>query len=254
MKKGISLVIFLNVFFGAPPRSIPQEFYAQFTMNGQIPVKYWYHDGTYSSDRPLLYTYEEIETMKKRVLAHEVNHYGTTDPLLYQALDQFVSHIQGKKVAIMGSTVPWYEAVVLAYGGKPVTIEYNKIVSTHPDTRTMTVAEYEANPELFDAILSISSYEHDGLGRYGDPINPVGDLIAMEKPKKMLVPGGLLFLAVPVAKDLLYWNAHRNYGSVRLPMLLSGWKTLASFGFQESDFKRDQEEQPVFVLAVDETN
>lgn len=243
------MILAVNCALAAPPKAIPPEHYNAFTLNGQIPVKYWYHNGTYSSDRPLVYTFEEIETMKKRVLAREVDHYGTTDPLLYAALDQFLSHVQGKKVAIMGSTVPWYEAVVLAYGGHPVTIEYNKIVSEHPGLRTMTVAEYEANPETFDAILSISSYEHDGLGRYGDPINPHGDLIAMEKTKKMLVSGGVLFLSVPVAKDLLYWKAHRNYGAIRLPMLLSGWKILASFGFDQSDFQREQEEQPVFVLG-----
>lgn len=51
--------------------------------------------------------------------------------------------------------------------------------------------EFEVNPRLFDAVVSISSYEHDGLGRYGDPINPDGDLIAMEKTKKMLKEDGL---------------------------------------------------------------
>ncbi len=33
--------------------------------------------------------------------------------------------------------------------------------------------------EGFDMALSISSFDHDGLGRYGDPLDPVGDLKAM---------------------------------------------------------------------------
>jgi len=28
---------------------------------------------------------------------------------------------------------------------------------------------------LFDMVFSFSSIEHDGLGRYGDPLNPNGD-------------------------------------------------------------------------------
>ncbi|MBI3508060.1 MAG: DUF268 domain-containing protein [Chlamydiia bacterium] len=233
-----------------PPRHIPPEQIQAFTLEGQIPVSYWYFNNTYSAVQPLVYTYEAIETMKSRVLAREVNHYGSTDPFLYAALDQFP--IRGKKVAIMGSIIPWYEAMVLAYGGKPTTIDYNRIVSEHPDVRTLTVEEYEKNPEMFDAVISISSYEHDGLGRYGDPIAPRGDFMAMEKTKKMLVPRGLLFLAVPIGKDHLVWNAHRVYGAIRLPLLLAGWKRIASFGFEESDLQREGSEQPVFVLQVDE--
>ena len=30
----------------------------------------------------------------------------------------------------------------------------------------------------FDAVVSFSSIEHSGLGRYGDALNPWGDLIA----------------------------------------------------------------------------
>ena len=76
----------------------------------------------------------------------------------------------------------------------------------------MTPSEYDQNPMLFDAAFSISSFEHDGLGRYGCLINPWGDIQAMQKTKKMLKPGALLFIAVPIGKDRVYWNAHRIYG------------------------------------------
>ena len=37
----------------------------------------------------------------------------------------------------------------------------------------------ERRPKLnFDAVVSFSSIEHSGLGRYGDALNPWGDLIA----------------------------------------------------------------------------
>lgn len=232
-----------------PPRNIPDDLLNEFTLNGQIPVRSYYRNDSYPPERPLVYDRMTVEGFKEHALARKTNYYGATDTYLYSALDKYVPSLQNKKVAILGSAEPWYEAVVLAFGGKPVTIEYNKITSNHPDLRLITVEEYRLHPEKFDVILSISSFEHDGLGRYGDPINPKGDLEAMQKAKDMLNPGGLLFLAVPVGKDLLAWNAHRVYGPIRLPMLLRGWKELGSVGFDESDFSRAAEDhQPVFVL------
>ena len=42
----------------------------------------------------------------------------------------------------------------------------------------------------FDFAASFSSIEHSGLGRYGDPIDPIGDLREMLKIKCMLKKGG----------------------------------------------------------------
>jgi SAM-dependent methyltransferase len=75
--------------------------------------------------------------------------------------------------------------------------------------------------------LSISSFEHDGLGRYGDPVDANGDLKAMERMRRVLKPNGYLILAVPVGVDTIKWNAHRKYGRVRLPVLLRLWSLVA---------------------------
>lgn len=42
------------------------------------------------------------------------------------------------------------------------------------------------------------SFDHDGLGRYGDPLNPTADLQAMQTVQQVLYDGGLLFLTVPI--------------------------------------------------------
>lgn len=121
-----------------------------------------------------------------------------------------------------------------------------------------TVEEFKYNPQNFDAIISISSREHDGLKRYGDPINPNGDYEAMENIKTLLKPNGLFFFAVPVTQDSITWNAHRTYGLIRLPKILNGWGVLDSYGFNPKiDFKKDpylcQPHQPVFVLRAEES-
>lgn len=230
----------------APP--IPKHLINGYTLNGRIPIGSCWINESYPDSSAIVYTYEQLEGGKRAAEARGMFSYGITDLFLYDALDKFP--IKGKEVAIMGSRTPSYECITLAWGGNPTTIEYNRVISEHPQVKAMTVDEYEKNPILFDAVISISSYEHDGLGRYGDPLNPIGDFIAMTKTKKMLKKGGLLYLAVPVGRDHFVWNAHRIYGKIRLPLLLEGWEVVGSFGFTDKDLNRDPNElyHPVFVL------
>ncbi len=240
----------VHVCFAVPPRQIPSELYNAYTMNGQIPVEDSYWNNSYSDENPCVYKTEDIDFYLKDAKERGVGYYGGTDIFLYEMLDQYRDYIAGKSVAVIGSTIPRYESTVLAYGGHPVTIEYNKIICEDPRIKVMTVKEFEENPLEFDVVVSISSIEHDGLGRYGDPINPWGDMMAMEKMKGMLKEGGILFLAVPVGSDCLFWNAHRVYGRIRLPLLLEGWEVMASSGFSLADYDLANSgwHQPVFVL------
>uniref|UniRef100_A0A914YXU7 DUF268 domain-containing protein n=1 Tax=Panagrolaimus superbus TaxID=310955 RepID=A0A914YXU7_9BILA len=74
----------------------------------------------------------------------------------------------------------------------------------------------------FDFIVSFSSIEHSGLGRYGDPIDPIGDIREMNKIHCLLKNKGLLFLGLPVGIDSILYNAHRIYGRIRLGMMFEG--------------------------------
>lgn len=54
--------------------------------------------------------------------------------------------------------------------------------------------------------------EHVGLGRYGDPLDPDGDLKAIKELARVLAPGGDLLFVVPVGRPRVMFNAHRIYG------------------------------------------
>lgn len=55
--------------------------------------------------------------------------------------------------------------------------------------------------------------EHIGLGRYGDEIDPDGDLKAVFELNRVLAPEGNLLFVVPVTgKPRVMFNAHRIYG------------------------------------------
>lgn len=51
--------------------------------------------------------------------------------------------------------------------------------------------------------------EHIGLGRYGDPIDPMGSIKAAGELQRVLLPGGKLYLSLPVGRQRICFNAHR---------------------------------------------
>ncbi len=119
---------------------------------------------------------------------------------------------------VVGTQVPWAEAASLRFGAaKVTTIEYMPTTTTHPKHVAFTPAEAAAKyldgtMELADYIITFSSVEHDGLGRYGDPLNAFGDLESIAKIHCLLKENGILFFAVPIGQDDIHFNAHRIYG------------------------------------------
>ena len=162
----------------------------------------------------------------------------------------------------MGSLEPWYEIVALTFGSSGVsTVEYSPRKAEDPRFTFFTPAEMnerirDGTWERFDVALSISSFEHDGLGRYGDPLGGEADLATIEVVKKsVLKPGGHLILAVPVGGDCVVYNAHRVYGAKRLALIERGWTRVDAEGPHGSDIDRVVREgncfswhQPVLLL------
>lgn len=150
-------------------------------------------------DKEHKYEKAQIEEYMGRIKNRLVNFYGNTDSFLYHSLDAYP--IKDLDVVIMGSQRPIYESVCLVFGGKScTTIDFQPIIVNYPRFHTMTIAQYDQNPKQFDAAFSISSFEHDGLGRYGDPLRPDGDIDMMSKMKCILKDGGILYLSVPIAR------------------------------------------------------
>jgi hypothetical protein len=67
------------------------------------------------------------------------------------------------------------------------------------------------NDNSISSLSCMHVVEHIGLGRYGDPIDPDGDLKAMDELIRVLAPSGMLLFVVPVGKPRICFNAHRIY-------------------------------------------
>jgi SAM-dependent methyltransferase len=65
--------------------------------------------------------------------------------------------------------------------------------------------------------------EHVGLGRYGEPLAPTGDITAMRELARVLAPGGDLLFVVPVGRPRVVFNAHRVYS---LSMIMDAFSDL----------------------------
>ena len=62
------------------------------------------------------------------------------------------------------------------------------------------------------SLSALSSVEHFGLGRYGDPIDPDACFKTMTAFERVLTPNGHLYFAVPIGfQNRLCFNAHRIF-------------------------------------------
>ena len=61
------------------------------------------------------------------------------------------------------------------------------------------------------SLSSLCVIEHIGLGRYGDPLDPMGSQRAAEELVRVLAPGGNLFISAPCGRDYIAFNAHRSF-------------------------------------------
>jgi len=193
-------------------------------MNGLIPVYDWFFNETSASkEYKNVWTNEFIEKWMRDFSIENVLKrkgpvarfpYGAGAPRsILHALQKY--DINGKNVAVIGTIHPWIEAILLNVGNTVTTVEYDPPVSKSFKVKTVKY-ENEFNtgkPNMYDVIVTFSSVEHSGLGRYGDPLDPDGDLKVMDDAYRVLKHDGLLLFGAPMGKDALVWNAHRIYGT-----------------------------------------
>jgi hypothetical protein len=110
-----------------------------------------------------------------------------------------------------------------------------------------------------ESVSSLHAIEHFGLGRYGDPIDPLGARKAMAALVRVLRPGGRLYFSVPIGRQRLEFNAHRVFSPAGVLDALSPL-TLVSFAavddaghlrldVEPSDFEHAEESCGLFEFG-----
>ena len=228
-----------------PPEVIPAPLFDDYTFNRYVRMKYP-NDGflaqKYSGGLALAsqWTQGLVNDMIQNVTTGRMEgNYGKANVHAIQRSVQLAGW-KGKNVLVIGSENPWAEAILLSEGvGHVYTLEYGAINSTHPQLSTFTPHEFnrlyrEGRLPRFQGMATFSSLEHSGLGRYGDVLNPWGDVVQMAKTWCILDPGSTVAVGVEgrvkgkgcgLRRDGITWNLHRKYGIRRFPLLFSNFET-----------------------------
>lgn len=174
------------------------------------------------------------------------------------SLDTLKINLNEKNALVIGSITPWVECFLLHKGiSKVFTTDVNEIKIE--SSNIIFIKEDELENFKFDVIISYSSIEHIGLGRYGDKIDENGDINYMNNILKILNDETILLISIPVCERYLvegFW--HRIYDKNRIEKLFEKYNILFSVKNgnidKYVDFKFDKtythnwQNQPTIVL------
>ncbi len=86
------------------------------------------------------------------------------------------------------------------------------------------------------SISCMHTLEHVGLGRYGDTMDPNGDINGINEIKRVTKKGGDILCVVPVGKPNIIFNAHRIYSYEQIIKYFDGCE-LKEFALIPDDAK-----------------
>ena len=92
------------------------------------------------------------------------------------------------------------------YDYRPADLQIDNLASEHADLLALPFPD-----SSIPSLSCMHVVEHVGLGRYGDPPDPDGDLKAIAELRRVAAPGGNLLFVVPVGRSRIMFNAHRVY-------------------------------------------
>lgn len=105
-----------------------------------------------------------------------------------------------------------------------IFVDYRPVKEILPGMNSVGASMLEL-PFADKSIGSISCLhviEHIGLGRYGDPLDPEGTRKSFLELLRILAPGGNLYLALPIGRPRLCFNAHRIHTAEKICQYCEG--------------------------------
>ena len=91
---------------------------------------------------------------------------------------------------------------------RPMTTLIPGVVFKRADLMDGSTLLGTENNDYCDSLSCLHALEHFGLGRYGDPINPLGYQLGLSNMAKMLKKSGLFYLSIPVGRERVEFNAN----------------------------------------------
>lgn len=138
---------------------------------------------------PRHYFWQDLWAAKKVYKSKVARHYDVGS-----RLDGFIAHC-----------LPFCEVVMLDI--RPLQEKIKNLSFVQVNCTDMSTIRSDS----LKSFSSLHALEHFGLGRYGDPIDPMGYKKAIMEIQRVVKPKGDIYISVPVGVERLEFNAHRIF-------------------------------------------
>lgn len=92
------------------------------------------------------------------------------------------------------------------YDYRPAHLQLSNFGSDFADLKNLPFQD-----SSIESLSCMHTIEHIGLGRYGDELDPTGDLRAITEINRVVKAGGNIMFVTPVGRPKIEFNAHRIY-------------------------------------------
>lgn len=103
------------------------------------------------------------------------------------------------------------------------------------DSRAGSILAMPFDDNSISSLSCLHVAEHIGLGRYGDPLDPMGTKNACKELTRVLAKGGNLYFSLPIGKERLCYNAHRIHSPQQILEYFSGLTLVHLSGIDDSN-------------------
>jgi predicted SAM-dependent methyltransferase len=104
-----------------------------------------------------------------------------------------------------------------------------------------SVVEMPFADRSLESLSCLHVAEHIGLGRYGDPLDPLGTRKAAAELARVLAPGGTLLFSLPVGQPRTNFNAHRVHDPRAVPAMFGDLRLDAFAAVDDSGLRAGAE-------------
>jgi len=125
----------------------------------------------------------------------------------------FISELKPDNILDIGSYRLWLIGLLSSNHVTTIDVRPRKSTLANEDVVTCDAKDLEFPDNSFDAVTSLFSIQHFGLGRYGDELDLDADKKAFNEMVRVLKPNGYLIFSTYItnAQPFIMFNARRVY-------------------------------------------
>ena len=112
---------------------------------------------------------------------------------------------------------------------RPLNVQLSGLKSIPGDVLNLPFESCSQN-----SISCLHVIEHIGLGRYGDALDANGSVKAAQELQRILSADGHLYIAMPIGRERICFNAHRVHSPTTVLLLFSQLE-LVDFSFVDDE-------------------